>query len=42
MSVVDGAPAFLRRARGFVPEPIELARETAPACSPPAGILRRP
>jgi len=24
MSVVDGAPAFLRRARGFVPEPIDL------------------
>jgi hydrogenase maturation protein HypF len=23
--VIDGAPAFLRRARGFVPEPIELA-----------------
>ncbi|MBG0802927.1 carbamoyltransferase HypF [Methylocystis sp. H4A] len=25
MSVVAGAPAFLRRARGFAPEPIELA-----------------
>jgi hydrogenase maturation protein HypF len=25
--VVDGAPAFLRRARGFTPEPIRLARE---------------
>ncbi|MGZ8309612.1 MAG: Sua5/YciO/YrdC/YwlC family protein, partial [Rhodoplanes sp.] len=24
MAVVDGAPAFLRRARGFVPEPIDL------------------
>ena len=25
MTMVDGAPAFLRRARGFVPEPIELS-----------------
>ncbi len=25
MTIVDGAPAFLRRARGFVPEPIELS-----------------
>ncbi len=24
MTMIDGAPAFLRRARGFVPEPIEL------------------
>ncbi len=24
MQIVDGAPAFLRRARGFVPEPIDL------------------
>ena len=24
MSVIAGAPAFLRRARGFVPEPIAL------------------
>lgn len=27
MSVIAGAPAFLRRARGFVPEPIELAAD---------------
>jgi hydrogenase maturation protein HypF len=27
MSVVAGAPVFLRRARGFVPEPIELAAD---------------
>ncbi|MGD9656624.1 MAG: carbamoyltransferase HypF, partial [Methylocystis sp.] len=27
MSVVAGAPAFLRRARGFVPEPIELGAD---------------
>lgn len=27
MSVVAGAPAFLRRARGFVPEPIELSAD---------------
>lgn len=27
MAVVDGAPAFLRRARGFVPEPIDLGSE---------------
>jgi hydrogenase maturation protein HypF len=27
LRVVDGAPAFLRRARGFTPEPIRLARE---------------
>ena len=25
VTVVDGAPAFIRRARGFVPEPVELA-----------------
>jgi len=25
VAVVDGAPTFLRRARGFVPEPVELA-----------------
>jgi hydrogenase maturation protein HypF len=24
-AIIDGAPAFLRRARGFVPEPVELA-----------------
>jgi hydrogenase maturation protein HypF len=27
MAVVDGAPAFLRRARGFVPEPIDLGAD---------------
>ncbi len=26
LRIVDGAPCFLRRARGFVPEPIKLAR----------------
>ena len=27
MQMVDGAPAFLRRARGFVPEPIDLGED---------------
>jgi hydrogenase maturation protein HypF len=27
MRVIDGAPAFLRRSRGFVPEPIELSQD---------------
>ncbi len=27
MTMIDGAPAFLRRARGFVPEPIELGED---------------
>ncbi len=27
MQVIDGAPAFLRRARGFVPEPVALAED---------------
>ncbi|MBB4197161.1 carbamoyltransferase HypF [Rhodoblastus sphagnicola] len=27
MHIVDGAPAFLRRARGFVPEPIDLGED---------------
>jgi hydrogenase maturation protein HypF len=27
MAVVDQAPAFLRRARGFVPEPVQLSRD---------------
>lgn len=31
MAVIAGAPAFLRRARGFVPEPVELA-EDGPDC----------
>jgi hydrogenase maturation protein HypF len=30
MRVIDGAPAFLRRARGFVPESIRLARPAPP------------
>jgi hydrogenase maturation protein HypF len=28
--VIDGAPSYLRRARGFVPEPIELAEDGPP------------
>ena len=27
MAVLDGAPAFIRRARGFVPEPIDLGQD---------------
>lgn len=27
MQIVDGAPAFLRRARGYAPEPIDLGRD---------------
>jgi hydrogenase maturation protein HypF len=27
VTVVDGAPAFIRRARGYVPEPVELAED---------------
>ena len=27
MQVIDGAPAFLRRARGFVPEPVDLGED---------------
>ncbi len=29
MQIVDGAPTFLRRARGFVPEPIDLGEDGA-------------
>ncbi len=31
LAVIDGAPAFLRRARGFVPEPIDLGTDGPPA-----------
>lgn len=27
MQIIDGAPAFLRRARGFVPEPVDLGKD---------------
>ncbi|RWI87836.1 MAG: carbamoyltransferase HypF [Mesorhizobium sp.] len=27
MQVIDGAPAFIRRARGFVPEPVDLGQD---------------
>jgi hydrogenase maturation protein HypF len=39
MTVVDGAPAFIRRSRGFVPEPIEL-REDGPVVLGVGGHLK--
>ena len=27
MAVIDGAPAFVRRSRGFAPEPIDLGQD---------------
>jgi hydrogenase maturation protein HypF len=39
MAVIDGAPAFIRRARGFTPEPIELG-EDGPAVLAVGGHLK--
>jgi hydrogenase maturation protein HypF len=39
MAVIDGAPAFLRRARGFAPEPIDLGEE-GPAVLAVGGQLK--
>ncbi|WP_158913197.1 carbamoyltransferase HypF [Caulobacter sp. S45] len=39
MAVIAGAPAYLRRARGFVPEPIELKGDGPPALGA-GGLLK--
>ncbi len=39
MTVIDGAPAFIRRARGFVPDPIDLG-EDGPAVLAVGGHLK--
>jgi hydrogenase maturation protein HypF len=39
MAVIDGAPAFVRRARGFTPEPIDLG-EDGPAVLAVGGHLK--
>ncbi len=38
MQIINGAPAFLRRARGFVPEPVELPEDGPPVIATGADL----